>query len=163
MIAWPEWMPCALMAPYSYQRREITARTQMDTGKMRSRRVFEDGPATATLEWVMNRGEMAYFEWWYKNTLAGGSLPFTITLNTGSYAYATDHEVRFMEPYVARLHKRDLFHVSAPMYVKQIELISDELAGLINAYAGDVEAMNEFMDIFDIHVNVDLPASEMGA
>lgn len=163
MTAWPEWMPCALMAPYSYQRKEIVLRTSMDTGKMRSRRVFENGPATATLEWIMDRGQMAYFEWWYQNTIQSGASPFTILLNTGSYAYATDHEVQFLEPYSVKLLKKDLFHVSAPMYVTQIQLVSDELAGLINAYAGDLTALNGFIDIFDTYVNFDLPASEMGA
>lgn len=161
MIDWPDWMPCALMAPYSYRRVDITNRTQVDSGKVRMRRVFQDGPALASLQWLMDRGQMVWFEYFYLNTLQGGSLPFNHKLNVGMTI--EPHEIRFLAPYEVSLEKKNLFRVTASVEIRQITIADAGFISILEAYEGDVDSYYEFIDLLDTYVNVDLPASEMGA
>lgn len=161
MTAWPSVLPEAEMPSYGYERRDIAIRTEMDTGRTRMRQRFSDGPATVNLTWKMTHFQMAYFEGWWLNIIAAGTLPFTTKIKIGSGWI--DHECRFLKPYTASVLGDDIFQVSAPVEATQLEVWSAEFLALVDAYGDNPEELAAFLDLFDIFVNIDLPASEMGA
>lgn len=160
MASWPSWMPCALQKQYSYQRKDIVARTEMETGRTRMRQRFADGPVVAQISWVMTRSEFAYFEGWFLHTINAGALPFTMPIKVGSGT--TEHECRFVGTYGVSLPSGRMFTVTATLEIEQIQVYDAETLGIIDLY-GDPDAYGEFLDLFEIFVNQSLPASEMGA
>lgn len=161
MTAWPSWLPCALMRDYNYQRKDIVVRTEMDTGRTRMRQRFSNGPTIANVSWLMTKPQMAYFEGFFLSVLQGGSQPFNLPIKSGTGT--EEHEVRFTGPYSATLASDYLFNVTAQLEVAELQVYDAATMAIIDEYGGDISYLGEFYDLLERHVNIELPASEMGA
>ena len=159
--SWPSLLPEGQISNYGYQRQDMVIRTEMDTGYTRMRRRFSDAPATASISWVMTGPQFAYFEGWYLHTIEGGASAFTTSINVGAGG-CVSHECRFLSPYSVELIRDDLYRISASLMVTRLSVLSGDTIAVIDEY-GDVTSYWAFIDIMDTHVNVELPASEMGA
>lgn len=164
-IDWPTILPPGQLNPYQYQRWDVAVDTELDTGRSRVRRRCSDGPAAFQINWLMTEIQFAYFESWFLHVLAGRANAFNMIINVGSGCSA--HECRFKAPYVMQgLVRPDLYRVQGQLEIRQISLWSQDFLEAIDAFiAGgdDAEGLFAFFDGLERHVNVELPASEMGA
>lgn len=164
-VTWPSTLPCGLFQGYSYQRVDTAVRTELETGRIRMRRRYSDAPARAQISWMMDSCQFSFFEYWWKNRIDAGTLPFNMDLNVG--AGIATHELRFLSTYIMRgMASNDAYQVSAEFEIRKLALIDDATFEILEEYSAegfDACEYYGFLDIFEIFVNIDLPASEMGA
>lgn len=80
--AYPGTLPRPQLAGYSYDVRRPAVATASDRGCGRIRRVGLGPITTGILTWLMSDAQLATWATFWAADLAGGSLPFTLTLLT---------------------------------------------------------------------------------
>lgn len=159
MMEWPATLPLPLIDGNSYQRFDIGIRTELPTGREEARRRFGDGSARASVSWMLHEAQLQAFESFYHDDLKGGTQPFTMPFMVGTGL--VDHTFKFLDAYEAEKVSDAHYRVSAPMFIKRLSVYDANTIDVFDEY-GDLTSFPAFIDIFDIYVNVDLPASEMG-
>lgn len=89
-------------------------RTEMESGRIRSRRQFEDPVEILEVEWHFTEDQFETFKDFFDVTLVNGTLSFTIALES-----ETEREVVFFEANYAYSSSDNLFIVNS-----QLELLS---------------------------------------
>lgn len=162
-VNWPSWMPLGTIEGYSYSRKELVLRTELETGRTRMRRRYSDGPALVNISWAFESLQFAFFEGWFLNTIKAGAVPFNMNLNVG--LGCSMHECRFAGPYtMQRLDRPDLYRVTAALEATKLNVLDADTIAVIDLYSslGMYEELLAFYDLLEIHVNIELPDSEMG-
>lgn len=80
MPSWPETLPSIpRRADCGEQFPDLVLRTPMDAGPPKVRRRFTAGERPSPMGWFFTAAQMSTFETWWKDTIFGGSLSFTMT------------------------------------------------------------------------------------
>lgn len=86
-IAWPETLPASpLVDGYQETLPQTVLRTEMDMGPAKTRRRTTAGVGQITVAYLLTTAETATLESFYRDTLAGGALPFAYRLPRGGGA-----------------------------------------------------------------------------
>jgi hypothetical protein len=160
MTAWPVFLPCILVEGYGYQRKDLALRTEFETGRVRMRRRFSDGPAQVQASCLMTQEQFAYFEGWWLHTIAAGTAPFTVPLAVGLGA-GIDHECRYLGPYSVSGVQGQLYKVDMQLLATKPVVLDAGALALADAYGG-IDALDAFLDALDAFVNGYLPGSPLG-
>ena len=77
MIEWPDFLPAPQLGRND---RAVSpfARTNMESGRARSRRIFTNVPVRTTMTFVLTPSQAQFFEGWFRNELRDGVEPFSI-------------------------------------------------------------------------------------
>lgn len=91
-INFPAGLPTPLQAGYGLEHVDTVLRTEMASGRTRSRKRFTSAPSRVNVQWLMRGGQAQLFEAWYqadynpaepqKGGIADGTLPFNTKLKT---------------------------------------------------------------------------------
>lgn len=114
-IQYPAELPFPLRQDYGLQTTSPLQRTQMDSGRFRSRRRFSSVPTTFTVSWIMNDFQAQVFESWFRDTIMDGAAWFEVSLKTPLGLQPV--EARFAEMYSGPL----LVGVSSWRFSAQLE------------------------------------------
>lgn len=77
MPTWPAELPQSpQVAGYSESPQSQVLRTQMDAGPAKTRRRFTAATRTIPVRYQLTAEQVAVFEAWFENVIAGGALPF---------------------------------------------------------------------------------------
>jgi hypothetical protein len=149
-IFYPEGLPAPLREGHTTQHVKPFLRTGMASGRARQRRKFTSVPSMGNYTWLMNDGQAAFFELWFKETLKDGAEWFNIQRKTPIGRVM--QVCRFVDMYQGP----NLFGVSMWQFTAQLEawerpLLPDEWI-LLPDYI--VHA-----DIFDFAMNREWPAA----
>ena len=145
-VSFPSTLPTATISGYSLTHYDPVVRTEMDSGTIRARRRFENVPGRASIRWVMDRCEFAFFESWFYNTIKSGADWFKYPLPVGSSNEET--EVRFMGIYQSRpLGTPDIWEVSAQLEVRTPDRLSLDYLELLNDFnAKELDGFGERLE-----------------
>lgn len=80
MIKYPSQLPLPLLDGRSSQRVETVLRTQMQSGRTRSRLMFEKTPTGQGCRFLFTQAQAYFFELWFNEKLKSGVLEFEINL-----------------------------------------------------------------------------------
>lgn len=90
-IYWPENLPLPL-ADVLVTTTSRSEETQMDTGRVRHRRLVEDPWEILSVRWNFTDDEFDAFKTFFDTELLNGSLPFVLEV------FGIETEVQFLEP-----------------------------------------------------------------
>lgn len=77
MPTWPSTLPQSpQISGYSEQPQSQVLRSQMDAGPAKSRRRFTAAATDVPVQYLLSQAQVATFQDWFENDLAGGALPF---------------------------------------------------------------------------------------
>lgn len=82
LAIFPTQLPRPELQGYGFKPQSTFMRTSVQSGRARSRRVFENAPERTTITWVFNSRELMLFELWYRHAINDGSKPFMCNLKT---------------------------------------------------------------------------------
>lgn len=140
MIYWPHEFPCWLLENHEGQDEDIYARTEMDVGVARLRRMYRRVPHVRKAELFLHGNQPALFHEFFEETLDRGTYRFTAPFlaREGSVRY---YECEFVQPYDAEfVLLRDAeraWRVKCEFRLYKGSLDSGELrAALLNAEFG---------------------------
>ena len=161
-IDYPSSLPLALLQGYGYDDKERFLRTQMDSGFARQRRRFTTGPTTFNVRFLFSQCNLETFEQFFEFILNDGVEIFNMCLSVGQ-GKAVEHEVRFIETFkVSGTENRYTVSAKIEAIEKAVAPVDAETFALFNLF-GCAAEYALYIDAFAILVNVDYPASAMGA
>ncbi len=165
-LDYPDVLPLALLQGYGYKDREKFIRTVMDSGFARQRRRFTQGPTVFNVRFLYNQCELARFEQFFRNDLNEGIEFFNMRLSVG-IDRDIELEVRFIETYRVRANDTK-YTVSAKIETIEkpvLPVVTQEVQDLYDLFDPDgcPQAYNAYIIAFGDLVNIDYPASGMGA
>lgn len=149
MFKWPDWMPLAQQAGYSYEPADRRTRTDMEVGSV-LRVNFDTDETTLTCTLVLNTFQSAWLEAFERGALRQGARWFAMPIQTGGCIEW--HTVRF-----ASRPKAAGVNALYTTYTIQLDLekrelaMSDELAELLVCIAPEeliesLVAVNAFVN-----------------
>lgn len=121
--SWPTVFPDPRIE-YSFDVETNIIRTEMDAGKIRTRRRFRGGAYRIAVAWHFTDLQMKAFNYFFDTELAGGSLQFYADLYSGGGG--ATHLVRFIGGYRAQYQPVSHWQISAELEVEEIEKDTEE-------------------------------------
>lgn len=119
--SWPTALPAPLLEGYRLSSSSRKYATEMETGRKRLRRQFEDLRKTAEVQWTFTEDQFYTFRSFFQDVLQNGTLAFTLNL------YGQPQEVRFLQASFAFDHSDNLFRVSSVLEIPPIVPIPTDL------------------------------------
>jgi len=151
--SWPERLPLPSIEGYGISPGEAILRTEMEAGPARQRRRFTQVPSRITVRWIMDRGQFALFEAWYRWAAAEGGTWFEIDLLGG--LGLLPQEARFTRQFEARPYRGRLWEVTSELEIRERPTLSE--GGLAILLTEDVAGLTGAADALHMLVHETLP------
>lgn len=118
---WPTSLPAPLLEGHRLSSSSRKYVTEMESGRKRIRRQFEDLRKTAEVQWTLTEDQFYTFRSFFQDTLQNGTRAFTLNL------YGEPQEVRFLHASFSFDHSDNLFRVSSVLEIPPIVPIPTDL------------------------------------
>lgn len=110
---WPENLPVPLRA-HKKVRELLVSRTEMDSGRIRKRRIVEDPRDTLEATWNFTSDQFEGFKTFFDVNLENGQNNFLITL------FGAEREVVFRDSTYSFTHSDNLYTVNASLFIEPL-------------------------------------------
>ena len=82
MTSFPTSLPRPELTGYGFKPMNTFVRSEVQSGRSRSRGVYTNAPEVINLTWTFTSSELALFESWYRDDIDDGADPFLCNLKT---------------------------------------------------------------------------------
>ena len=115
---YPSYLPRPVRDGYALRHVSPLRRVDMQTGRVRQRRVYSNAPSMVSVAWRLTESEAWLFEGFYRHVLQDGALWFACPLETP--LGIQDYEARFVSMYQGpSLIGPDIWEIQASLEMRQ--------------------------------------------